>query len=68
MNLYKKYAILNDMNKDDLIIEAKERLQSSIDWESNSRRLAIEDYKFYNADSDNQYQWADTIRQRRELE
>ena len=56
------------MNKDDLIREAKERLQSSIDWESNSRRLAIEDYKFYNADSDNQYQWADTIRQRRELE
>lgn len=56
------------MNKEEIIHEAKERLEAALNWESHARRLALEDYRFCHADADNLYQWDAVIRQRRELD
>src|SRR6516162_5892748 len=38
------------------------------DWESNARKLWLDDIKFANADSDNGYQWPNAIRRNRDVE
>jgi hypothetical protein len=50
------------MSKDDKIIdEAKKRFEFVQDYESNARQLALEDTRFAEGDSDNNYQWPDTL-------
>lgn len=47
---------------DDLILaEAKRRFGVCEDWESTPRKLFIDDVKFANGDSDNNYQWPNDI-------
>lgn len=48
-----------------IVAEAKKRFQRCEDWEAEARKLFIEDLKFVNGDSDNFYQWPDSIRQYR---
>lgn len=52
---------------DRIIKEAQRRFKSSQDWESVFRPRYVNDLRFANADSYNQYQWPGTIRQSREL-
>lgn len=40
-----------------IVKEAKERFELCRSWESDSRKRFIEDIKFANGDSDNQWQW-----------
>jgi hypothetical protein len=49
----------------DLIREAKQRFKRSDLWESIARMRFLEDFKFYNADAYNMYQWPDTARNAR---
>lgn len=48
-----------------IIKEAKQRFKRCEDWEAEARKLFVEDLKFVNGDSDNNYQWPDAIRQYR---
>ncbi|SRR6266702_76078 len=50
---------------DDLVDEAMERFQRCEDYESASRELFMEDLKFANGDSDNNWQWPDMLWQGR---
>lgn len=57
----------NDLKGDEKVIaEAKRRWKHVVDWEKVSRVRGDEDDKFYNADTDNKYQWPDNIRNGRE--
>lgn len=53
---------------DPVIKEALERFERCEKWESNARRLQMEDYKFANADADNGYQWPNELRKNRDLD
>jgi hypothetical protein len=53
---------------DDIVKEAQDRFERCKTYEFNARHRFIEDLKFANADSDNQFQWPDTIRKSRELD
>ena len=53
---------------DALLKEAKERFARCESWESHARRLAEEDDKFFNGDSDNLFQWPDRIANNREID
>lgn len=55
------------MKKEDIIKEAQERLTAALDWESQARERARDDYKFVNGDADNGYQWPDAMLKDREL-
>ncbi len=48
-----------------LITEARARFKRCQDFESEFRNLFTEDLKFVSGDSDNGYQWPDTMRNRR---
>jgi hypothetical protein len=51
---------------DDLILaEARERFKRAYAWERTARNRWKEDYRFSNADSDNQWQWPATVYQSR---
>lgn len=52
---------------DTIVNEAKRRFARCSDWETDSRVTYIEDIKFANADSDNLFQWSQTITQARGL-
>lgn len=52
---------------DRVLVEAKERFRRSQDWETNFRRLYVQDVKFGLGDSDNGWQWPDDIRRDREV-
>lgn len=57
----------NELTGDDKIIaEAKRRWKQCVDFEAVARARFVEDYKFFNADTDNKYQWPDNIRNGRE--
>lgn len=47
--------------EDAVVRDAQEKWQRCYDWESTSRQQALEDYKFANGDSDNNYQWPGDI-------
>jgi hypothetical protein len=51
-----------------IIKEAKRRFKRCEDWESKARSRFVQDVKFANGDSDNFWQWADAIRNARELD
>lgn len=51
-----------------IIAEAKRRFKQCESWESNARKLFLDDLKFANADSDNLYQWPNDIRRNRDLD
>lgn len=54
---------LANLRGDEKIIkEAKQRFARCQSWEAEARKLFIADLKFVNGDSDNNYQWPDTIR------
>lgn len=53
------------MGLDPIIAQARRRFKAGMEWERDARRLALEDYKFANGDSDNNYQWPDHIVQDR---
>lgn len=48
-----------------IIREAKDRFERANTWEAASRKRFLDDVKFVNGDSDNLYQWPDTVRQSR---
>lgn len=50
---------------DELIRNAKKRFRRSDMWEAIARKRWLEDYKFYNADAYNMYQWPDNARNAR---
>lgn len=47
--------------KDKVFQEAKRRFRTSQDWESDARKLFLEDIKFDAADPDNGYQWPNSL-------
>lgn len=53
---------------DDIVTEAKKRFARAKEVNSTARKLALEDTKFALGDSDNGWQWPDTIRKGREEE
>lgn len=48
--------------------EARERFRHCEEWESETRKMFIEDYKFANADSHNGWQWPQDIRRDRDID
>lgn len=50
-----------------ILYEAKERFQRAQEWEGEFRRLFIEDVKFANGDSDNNWQWPDSVLDDRDI-
>lgn len=52
----------------DVIMEARKRFRWCAEWESNARARFIDDYKFANGDSDNGYQWPNSIRRNRDVD
>lgn len=54
--------------KDDILLEAKERLTAALDWEDGARSRARDDYRFVNGDPDNMYQWPAELLKMRELD
>lgn len=53
---------------DEIISEAKERFTHANEWESESRRHFIDDYKFGNGDSYNGFQWPNSLLKARNLD
>lgn len=51
-----------------ILAEAKRRFTQCEDWEGESRNYELEDIKFAHGDSDNLYQWPDSIRRNREID
>lgn len=47
--------------------EAKERWKRAAEWESEWRQLALEDIKFANGDSDNGWQWPESVKNDRDV-
>lgn len=52
---------------DKIIAEAKARFKRCQDWETDARKLFVDDLRFANGDADNGYQWPDAIRNARDL-
>ena len=52
----------------ELILEAQRRFEWCAGWESDARKLFMDDLKFANADSDNGYQWPLDLRKSREID
>lgn len=48
-----------------IITTARERFNRAMEFEGDFRKLFLEDLKFVSADSDNGYQWPDTMRNKR---
>lgn len=57
---------LADSEDEKIVKEAKRRFKRCQDYESKFRRRFVEDLKFANGDSDNLWQWDDTLRSGRE--
>lgn len=51
---------------DQVIHEAKRRFKNCENWESTFRTRFLNDIRFANADSDNKYQWPDSLRSTRD--
>jgi len=52
---------------DPVVAEAIERFKRCTEWESFARERFIDDIKFANADSENGYQWPNSMRQSRDV-
>src|SRR6266436_4083058 len=52
----------------DLVKEAKKRFERCSKWEYAARKRWLDDYKFYNADAYNGYQWPNEIRRSRDVD
>ncbi|WP_024873149.1 portal protein [Tolumonas lignilytica] len=64
-----KDSVSENLTEDQVIVkEAKERFKRAMEWESDFRKLFIEDVKFGMADPDNQWAWPDAIRRNREID
>lgn len=59
--------IEEDDEDNQILIEAKERFQRCLDWESTFRTLYVMDVKFSLGDGDNGWQWPDDLRKDREV-
>jgi hypothetical protein len=46
---------------DELLIEVRDRFQQALDWEGEFRTLFTDDVRFCNGDSDNGWQWPDSL-------
>lgn len=53
---------------DPIVDEAREFFDRAAEWESDARTRFVEDIKFANGDSDNGYQWPNSIRRQRDLD
>ena len=53
---------------DPLIDEARDRFNLCAEWESTARERFIQDLKFRHGDSDNGYQWPNSIRRARDVD
>ncbi len=49
------------ISPDPVVREAHKRFQRCLEWEAIARSRWLSDYRFANGDSDNAYQWPDTI-------
>src|SRR3990167_614662 len=59
----------NTAKEDEKILkEAKGRFKKCVDWESAFRKRYLEDVRFANGDSDNMFQWPESIRRNRETD
>lgn len=52
---------------DKILKEAKKRFKKCEAWESDTRKLFVDDLKFANGDSDNNYQWPGDILKNRDI-
>ncbi len=52
---------IEDTDDDKIVREALKRFKRCAEWESVARQRWIEDTKFENGDSDNLYQWPDSV-------
>src|ERR1700743_2273054 len=55
-----------ESGEDKIVAEAKERFERCEEAESEFRQRFVADMRFANGDSDNNWQWPDTIRNSRE--
>ncbi|WP_315809448.1 portal protein [Pseudomonas sp. C9-3] len=53
------------MKDEEIVREAHERFKRAMEFESDFRKLFVQDLQFCNADSDNGYQWPDDLRKTR---
>jgi len=58
----KMLGVADELEEDEtfeesVVRDAQEKWQRCYDWEQASRQVALEDYKFANGDSENNYQW-----------
>lgn len=51
-----------------VVAEARRRFEWCAEWESTWRTRFLDDYRFENADSENGYQWPNSIRRNRQLD
>ena len=51
-----------------VVSEAKKRFERCSSWESPSRTRFVDDIRFANGDSDNGYQWPNSLRRNREID
>lgn len=56
------------MKDEDIVREAHERFKLAMDFESDFRKLFVEDLQFCNADSDNGYQWPSEMSKERQAD
>lgn len=56
------------MTEQEIVIEAKKRFERARDYYASARALAVEDTKFVMGDSDNGWQWPETIQKGRQSE
>src|ERR1700722_5899182 len=47
--------------------QARRRFQRCVEWEGYTRPLFIDDVKFANGDSDNGFQWPQSLRRQRDV-
>lgn len=59
---------MSDADDDKLVTEAHDRFKRCQDFESDFRVLFTDDLKFVNADSDNGYQWPESMKSRRDTD
>lgn len=59
---------MDNQNDDDIVTEARKRFEYAEKTFSSTRLQAVEDTKFYAADSDNGWQWPDEIRKQRQFD
>lgn len=57
-----------DTPDEKVLKEAKKRFNGCQTWESDTRKLFLDDLKFANADADNGYQWPNSIRRNRDVD